>query len=152
MPLQNSVECRMEGKHSAFSTQNLALKKKLEDVLMSEMERKRVEDVDTIVDVMAKAQEKDRKRVVPVEDQTEGRTAEHWAAEMIREFDADAKRWHRRQGWGALGLACFHGLSVAACCAALLGSCWQLVLVGLTAANLLMVGGWLHKAKAGWDV
>ena len=119
---------------------------------MSEIERNKVEDVDTIVDVVTEAQEKDRRRVVPAEDQTEGQTTEHWAAELIREFDENAKRWHRRQGWGAFGLACFHSLNVMACCAALLGNYWQLVLVGLSAANLLMVGGWLGKAKAGWSV
>lgn len=123
---------------------------------MSEIERNKVEDVDTIVDVVTEAQEADRKRMVPVEDQTEdqteGQTTEQWAVEMVREFERNRKRWHRRKGWGAFGLACFHGLSVAACCAALLGNYWQLVLVGLAAANLLMVGGWLGKAKAGWSV
>ena len=119
---------------------------------MSEIERNKVEDMDTIVKVVTEAQEKDRRRVVPAEYQTEGQTTEHWAAELIREFDENAKRGHRRQGWGAFGLACFHSLNVMACCAALLGNYWQLVLVGLAVANLLMVGGWLGKAKAGWAV
>ena len=49
-------------------------------------------------------------------------------------------------------MACFHSLNVMACCAALLGNYWQLVLVGLAVANLLMVGGWRGKAKAGGSV
>ena len=110
---------------------------------MSEIERNKVEDVDAIVEVVAEAQRADRKRVVPVEDHIVNEAP----AELIREF----KRWHRRQGWDAFGLACFHSLNVMACCAALMGNYWQLVLVGLAAANLLMVGGWLGKAKGGWD-
>ena len=126
----------------------------MEDVLMSEFE-KDVNEMDA-ADVVAAAQEADRKRMVPVEphaeDQTEGRSNEHWDAEMIREFEDNAKRWHRRQGWEAFYLACYHGLTVLACAGAMLGGPWELILASIGISNLIMMGGWLHKAKAGWGV
>ena len=122
---------------------------------MSEFEKKAIDEMDA-ADVVTAAQEADRKRAVPVEphaeDQTEGQTTEHWAAEMIREFEGDAKRWHHRQGWEAFSLACYHGLTVLACAGALVGGPWGLILAGIGISNLIMVGGWLHKAKAGWSV
>ena len=82
----------------------------------------------------------------------QGETTGHWAADMIREFEADAKRWHHRQGWEAFGLCLVAGMTVLSCCAAILYGCWKPVVLGIAAANLMMTGAWWQKAKAGWQV
>lgn len=117
---------------------------------MSEFE-KTINEMDA-ADMVTAAQEADRKRVVPVEDQTEGRGDGAWGREMMQEFEGNAQAWHHRQGWEAFYLACYHGLVVLACAGALMGGPWGLILVGIGISNLIMVGGWLHKAKAGWSV
>lgn len=133
----------------------------MEDVLMSEIEKKAIDEMgaDEMLEAFGKSERaEEAKRILEAaeepheEGETEGRNTEDWVREMMQEFDVNAKRWHRRQGWEAFCIAGFHALSVVACCAALLGCYWQLVLVGMAAANLLMVGGWLNKARAGWQV
>lgn len=112
---------------------------------MSEFEKKAIDEMDA-AEMLQRHREEH-----PVEDQTKDQVAEHWAAEMIREFDDNAKRWHHRQGWEAFYLACYHGLVVLACAGALVGGPWGLILVGIGISNLIMLGGWMHKAKAGWS-
>lgn len=122
---------------------------------MSDFEKKAIDEMDA-ADVVTAAQEADRKRVVPVEtnaeDQTEGRHDGGWDWEMTAKFKGSDKRRHRRQGWEAFYLACYHGLVALACAGAMLGGPWELILAGIGISNLIMVGGWLHKAKAGWSV
>lgn len=80
-----------------------------------------------------------------------GQTTEEWVGELIREFDAGAKRWHHRQGWEAFGLCLLSGLTVAACCASILYGVWKPIVMGIAATNLMMAGAWWQKAKAGWQ-
>lgn len=111
---------------------------------MSEMEKKNVNEMDA-AEMLAGYREKAAPQERP-------QNTEHWAEDLIREFDADAKRWHHRQGWEAAGLATLCAVTVVACCAALVGALWQPIVVGIGAVNLMMAGAWWHKAKAGWSV
>lgn len=109
---------------------------------MSEQEMKNVNEMDA-AEMLERHQGRDQ---TPRQEQP----AESEVVKLIREFDADARRWHHRQGWEAFGLCLLSGLTVAACCAALAFGCWQLITVGIGAANLMMAGAWWQKAKAGW--
>ena len=111
---------------------------------MSEFEKKDVNEMDA-AEMLAGYREKAAPQERP--QSTEG-----WAAEMIREFDANAKKWHHRQGWEAFGLMCLSALTVVACAAAFVGGLWQPIVAGIAAANLMMAGAWWQKAKAGWSV
>ena len=118
---------------------------KMEDVLMSEFE-KNVNEMDAAEMLRLHREEH------PVEDETEGRRTEDWAREMIREFETDARAWHHRQGWEAFGHGCYHALVLLACAGGLLCGFRELILVGIGVSSLIMLGGWLGKAKAGWSV
>lgn len=109
---------------------------------MSEFEKKKINEMDAAEMLERYGRERPR----------EEQPTEHWAEDLIREFDADAKRWHHRQGWEAAGLATLCAVTVVACCAALVGALWQPIVVGIGAVNLMMAGAWWHKAKAGWSV
>ena len=111
---------------------------------MSELEKKDINEMDA-AEMLEQHQGLER-------DDRPGQTDEHWAADLIREFDENAKRWHRRKGWEAFGLFILSGLTVAACCAALTFGYRELILVGIGAANLMMAGAWWQKAKEGWQV
>ena len=113
---------------------------------MSEFEKKAIDEMDA-AEMLAMHREEH-----PVEDQTEGRATEHWAAEMIREFEGDAKRWHHRRGWEAFGLGLLSCVTVLACTAAAITGIWKPIVVGVAVVNTVMTGAWMHKAKAGWSV
>lgn len=110
---------------------------------MSELEKKSVNEMDA-AEMLEQLREEH-----PVAQEE---TTEEWAMKMIREFDANAKKWHHRQGWEAAGLGFLSAVTVAACCAALIGGLWQPIVAGIAAVNLVMAGAWWHKAKAGWQV
>lgn len=129
----------------------------LEDVHMSEKEKINEMDaaemlagyraenpVDAVEMLKGYRAEKDKK--APAADLTEREILK-----MIRDFDADVRRWNRRQGWEAFGLCLVSCLVVMACCAAMLGGPWKLVIAGIDAAHLMLAGAWLQKAKAGWS-
>lgn len=113
---------------------------------MSESEKKAIDEMDA-AEMLAMHREEH-----PVEGETEGQTTEHWAAEIIREFDDNAKRWHHRQGWEAFGLGLLSGVTVLACAAAAITGIWKPIVVGVAVVNTVMTGAWMHKAKAGWSV
>lgn len=71
--------------------------------------------------------------------------------EMIKGFDADAKKWNHRQGWEAFGMCLVSALVVVSCCAAALYGVWKPVIMGIGAAHLMLAGAWWQKAKTGWS-
>lgn len=113
---------------------------------MSDFEKKAIDEMDA-AEMLAMHREEH-----PVEDQTEGRATEHWAAEMIREFEGDAKRWHHRRGWEAFGLGLLSCVTVLACAAAAVTGIWKPIVAGIAVVNTVMTGAWMHKAKVGWSV
>lgn len=108
---------------------------------MSEQEKKNINEMDA-----AEMLEQHRSNA-PRKEQP----AESWAADLIREFEADAKAWHHRKGWEAAGLMLLSAVTVGACAAALIGAVWQPIVAGIGAVNLMMAGAWWQKAKEGWS-
>lgn len=74
-----------------------------------------------------------------------------WAVGLVREFEADAKQWHHRQGWTAFWLGFLSLVTATGCAGALACGVWQPVVTAVGLINLVLAGGWLHKAKAGWS-
>ena len=118
----------------------------MEDVRMNEFEKKVIDEMDA-AEMLAMHREEH-----PVEDRAEVQSDEYWDRVMVRGAEGYNKRRRHRQGWEAFWLACYHGLVALACAGALVGGPWGLILVGIGISNLIMMGGWLHKAKAGWSV
>ena len=112
---------------------------------MSELEKKNVNEMDAAEMLEGYRAE----NAVDAEQQEQ--TTEDWVRDMVREFDANARRWNHRQGWEAFGLCLVSGLTVVACCTAVLYGCWRPIVMGIAAANLLMAGAWWQKAKEGWN-
>lgn len=79
------------------------------------------------------------------------KTTEQWVGEMIRAFDAGARAQHRKQGWEAFELGCISTAVALACGAALVTGLWRPIVVCIGAANLLMTGAWLYRAKDHWE-
>lgn len=111
---------------------------------MSEMEKKDINEMDA-AEMLERHREQHRER-----ETERPRTTENWTQELIREFRDDSQRWHRRQGWDAFVLCLVAGLTVVSCCAALVLGEWKAIVAGIAAANLLLAGGWWHKAWEEW--
>lgn len=109
---------------------------------MSEIEK--INEMDA-AEMLERARAKSRQEE-PAEDPVELKILE-----MIKGFDADAKKWNHRQGWEAFGLCLVSALVVMACCAAVLYGIWKPIVVGIGAAHLMLAGVWWQKAKAGWS-
>lgn len=118
---------------------------------MSEFEKKAIDEMDA-ADVVAAAQEADRKRMVPVEvreeGETEGRT-EEWSGKITVEVGGEVKWWAKRQKRDACALALLSNATWFACAAALMTGIWEPVVLGIALVNLMMTGAWMHKAKVG---
>lgn len=122
----------------------------MEDVLMSEFEKKVIDEMDA-ADVVTAAQEADRKRVVPAEPRAEDQ-AEEWSGRIEVEVGSEVRRWALRQKRDAYELALLSWLTVAGCAVAWMTGMWKPIVAGIAVVNLMMTGAWWHKAKAGWSV
>ncbi len=72
-------------------------------------------------------------------------------AQELRRFQKEAQEWHHRRGWDAFWLGALSCVTALSCGVALVTGAWMPIVGTIGAGNLILMGAWFQKAKAGWD-